>query len=151
MSTNQQVRDAWAAQVFANIAGGVTSYDYDLWTRSSSEDGKGLYQGAVDFWIYHVRHANQYIEIGRPQAERRFQVEVVRVKEHSPEILGIKTVSDDLEETLFDLVETNLGKTWAGTVDFWQPPSEVTVPEEREFAGRRAYEARVIYTATKGM
>ena len=144
---NAPVRQAWKDFVFANINGGLNSFDYNLWVETRKKRATTLLNGKVDFWLYDVRHKVDLKMMGGE--DRIFEVEVVRVKENELDNGVDLILIDDFNDTLYELVKTNLGDTWQGSVDFWSPPEEMTQVKKIEFGDRECFEARVIYTATK--
>lgn len=146
MSTNALVRAAWATYVWAQINNGRNAFDYDVWPESRRKHAQaGLFDGEVDFWIYSIRHRNEYL-LGQSEV-KHFEVEVVRTLQNDPEGEAYSTVIDDFNSTLYNLVKSSLGDTWGGTVSLWRPPAEAPAPIRTTFNQVDVFEARVLYTA----
>lgn len=143
MTTNAQVRTAWQTQVFANINAGANSFPYELWPETRRRRDAGVYNRKVDFWIYSVRHRINNLLMGGE--EQHFEVEIVRTLENDTEATAYNLVIDDFNTTLYSLVKTNLGDTWQGTVDYWEPPIDAPKPIQTEYEERSVWEARVTY------
>lgn len=144
MTTNAEVRAVWQSKVFANVNGGLNSFDYDYWPESRKERSNLVYNKRVDFWLYTVRHTVEFIMM-RGEIQH-FEVEIFHMLENVPGEKNSNQVIDDFV-TVQGLVRGTLGDTWQSTVSFYRLPEEQVVPEREQFEEVEVWVGRQIYTA----
>lgn len=149
MSSNAQVRTAWADDVFDNINSGLNSYDYEInrQTQSGSDLELGYYNQVIDFWEYTVNSIKTPFLMGKYNL--RFTVKI----RHTIQVTetGAGTAHNQLMDdfrTINDYVITNLGTKWNNTVDYYEGPSEIT-SSQTTWGGKSCYQGEVTYTAFK--
>jgi len=147
MSTNADVRTAWAAQVLANINSGTNSYTYQI--QRSKLGGKllekGYYNKIVDFYEYSVESVKLHKLMGKFQTV--FTVKIRHTIEADQSGDNYTALQDSFQ-TINGLVITNLGLSWSSTVDFYEGPNDLTILEG-DFDSRSTWIGESSYTAFK--
>ena len=147
--TSAQVRDAWQAAVWAHPD--VLAITPRIFLFDIAPDGQGqvaqlYHQTRVNFFTCVVRRATEVLAFR--QARYTVQVQVAYYLQQT-DVPGttFNTVVDRLE-AVDALVLSQLGVTWAGTVDVYQggSPSDVT---ETLVDGKQCWTGRMTYTAVK--
>jgi hypothetical protein len=121
-------------------------YQYDISVQSELDVSLLCYEGEVNFIL--AKTLRRSFPILSQQTRYTFQVEVSYYLQQADIAQNTyRTVRDRLE-TLDDLVRTAMGKTWSGTVDFWQGGVPTAI-NEIEVNERTCWTGAITYTAFK--
>lgn len=157
MSTSAQVLAAWKAAIFDHAdvrAETVNAFDYDALAdvASISEDSGLRFNQQINFFTYLASRETQTGSLrGNSGAVTRF-THTLEVDYHI-----IKSTADASQnyneairviELLDDLVRSQLGKTWGGTVDFYEF-KELRRPQLIDIGGKKVWKVGHTYIGTK--
>jgi len=127
LSTSAAVAAAWNTAIWQHAT--ITSitekiHAFDIAdSESEYEDAQLRFQQEINFIQYLVVRASRFGEsagITGSVATHTYTVQVIHVREAGTDGANWAAVRNFFE-TLFGLVVSELGTTWAGTVDLWKP------------------------------
>jgi hypothetical protein len=148
-STSVDIEIAWNSKVWEqDVIQSFTPlfYPYDVSAESEFDIDKLTHEGMVNFFLAKTQRRLEPILTAQTRYTYQVQVEYyLQQTDVAESTYG--TVRDRLE-TLDSLVLTSLGKTWSGTVDYYQggnplPLRQVTISE------RKCWFGGIVYTAFK--
>lgn len=152
MSTAQEVENAWNSAVFQS--GDLDEFSnkffpYDI-VNQSEKVAASLYDATnkIQFFTYLVGRTSQK----RVTKELRYNyvVEVTYYAESDPIGAGWTRARNALDK-LEEVVRLRLNGTWKGTVDFWQPDTQLPEIIEVDVDDARCWRARTRYFAEKSV
>jgi len=151
MSTIAEVRGAWTSEIFENptVRGFTNSiYAFDI-PNLESAAGAGLFyfEAEINFITFVVSRTR--IDGLTGQLRYEFPVRIRYYRENEPSGENFKSTTDRLE-AIDSLVRSELGNSWASTVDYYQPGAEgIRSPELVFLENRPTWVSEVTYTGIK--
>lgn len=148
MSTPSDIRSKWNSLVWshASITALTTKiYNYDVVERSQFESEKFYYQGKVNFFQYLVTRGEDPDETMTNRVMYLHSV-LVQYYLEADTAGAMYNNAIDRMATLYDTVESELGRDWDGVVSYYQRQSAPPVPELAEVDGRSAWMIQAEFT-----
>ena len=157
MTSSSEIRSAWTTAIAQHAtAQAMTTrwydYDVDAAIESTAEDVRLLHLQRVNFATYLATRINdsQNVRGGAGISGHSFSVILSRFLERDVTLSGDgQNVAIDDMDALDDLIVSQLGKTWSGTVDYWRLDSGFQKPEIINLNDRAVWRVRAEYRAFK--
>ena len=153
MSTSAQLETAWDAVWNHATIQALTDkiHKYQVTTESEIENEALYYGTKVNFFEALTGRAQRFLETGDTVGATVSYVYTVEINYYRElDTTGANhSAIRDAFETIFGLVVSELGYTWGGTVDIWNP--EETIPTIVEFLlnNKKCWKGTARYFAEK--
>lgn len=157
MTTSEQIRAAWKAGVFDNalIAAETANryaFDFAAEFANLTESTEILHEREVNFFQYLAHRTSQTGSIrGTNSPADRFTHTVIVdyfIERDLEDPSRNYNEAIRVIELLDDLVRSELGKNWSGTVDYYEQ-SEFRPPAIVDFDGKKVWRVGYTYVGTK--
>ena len=154
MSTSAQVRTAWNTYVLQHAT--LQAFTNKIHLFEVIEDSEAAleltrYDTEINFAQCLIARGQAYAESSQPagtSVQYNYQVEVTYIREADPAGNNWLAVIDFFD-TLQDLVRTQLGVTWVGTVDFFRPQDGTVAIEAIDYDNTKAWRGTFRFVAAK--
>lgn len=151
MTTSAQIRSAWETAIWEHatvIAMTDRIYDYDLTFLSTKETARLRYEQEINFFQCLVSRG-QELRISS-QIRQLFTVSIIYARESNVDGSNYHAVIDNME-TVDGLIQSQLGTTWSGTVDYYQLQNGPPTIQERLIDSKPVWVSEYKYLGFKNL